>query len=198
MEDVVPATAPRHAAANSLVAWKTHKHSRMKQFAALALPDLHAGFTLIELVVTLIVIGILAATVVPRFFGNHGFEERGFYDETIAALRYAQKSAISHRRLVCVAFTAQTVTLTIAANNPAAACNTPLAAPTGDDASMAPNIVDATATGNPKYRNATIAFLPVPAPITFNPLGEPNAGATIQVKNFSSAITVEAVTGYVH
>ena len=156
------------------------------------------GFTLVELVVVLIVIGILAAAVAPRFFGSHGFEERGFYDETIAALRYAQKSAISHRRLVCVDFTAQSVKLRIATNNPAVACSADLVAPTGEDPSTVPNIVDSSATGNSKYRNVTITFFPVPAPITFNPLGEPNAGATIQVKNFSSAITVEAVTGYVH
>lgn len=171
----------------------------MMQFAPRMSAGRQPGFTLVELVVVLIVLGILAAAVAPRFFGSHGFEERGFYDETIAALRYAQKSAISHRRLVCVDFTAQSVRLRIAANNPAVACNTDLAAPAGDDTSTFPNIVDASAAGNTKYRNATITFFPVPASITFNPLGEPIEGrATIQVKNFSSAITVEAVTGYVH
>lgn len=151
-----------------------------------------AGFTLIELVVTLVVIGILAAAVAPRFLGGHGFEERGFYDETLSALRYAQKSAIAQRRLVCVAFTATTVTLTIASGNPAVSCNTNLSGPDGST----PYTIDASNVT--KYGTANVAFSPVPDALTFDPLGKPGAGATIQVSGFAQAITVEAETGYVH
>lgn len=151
-----------------------------------------AGFTLVELVATLVVVGILAAFVAPRFLGGHGFEERGFYDETLSVLRYAQKSAVAQRRLVCVAFTAKTVTLTIASANPAANCNTDLTSPNGS----APYIVDASAVS--KYGNADVKFSPVPATLTFDPLGKPGAAATIQISGFPQAITVEAETGYVH
>ncbi len=152
-----------------------------------------AGFTLVELVVTLILVGILAAITLPRFFGTHGFEERGFHDETVAALRFAQKAAIAGRRLVCVSFTITSATVTIASANPANACDTPLAAPDG----ATQLVVDAST--NTKYKNANLSYTAFPASnLTFDAEGRPNAAATIQVSNFSTTITVEAVTGYVH
>ena len=60
-----------------------------------------SGFTLVELVVILIVTGILAVAVVPRFFGNE-FEERGFHDGIKAALQHARHMAVASRRFVCV------------------------------------------------------------------------------------------------
>lgn len=151
------------------------------------------GFTLVELVVTLIIVGILAAFVAPRFFGTHGFEERGFYDETLFALRFAQKAAIAQRRLVCVEFpNDKTVRLRIASANPAAACDTNLTGPDG----TTPYTIDATA--DTKYRNADVKFAAVPATVTFDPLGKPNGAATISVAGFTPSIKVEAETGYVH
>ena len=38
------------------------------------------GFTLVELVVTVMIVGILAVAVVPRFFSANVFETRGYYD----------------------------------------------------------------------------------------------------------------------
>ena len=150
------------------------------------------GFTLIELIVVMVVISILAISVAPRLLGGHGFETRGFYDETLSALRYAQKAAIAQRRLVCVAFTAKTVTLRIASANPAVACNTNLSGPDG----TAPYTINASNVT--KYGSVDVKFSPVPAALSFDPLGKPSAGATIQVNGFSPAITVEAETGYVH
>lgn len=163
-------------------------------------PKRQRGFTLIELIMVMVIVGILAVFVAPRFFDADIFRSRGFSDQVQASLRYAQKAAIAQRRFVCAAFTANSVTLTTGAT---AACGTPLQSPTGE-ASYA-----VTAPGS-------IAFSPTPAGLSFDCLGRPravgNPAATCNAGNIvdvltaaqvvqvqgASTITVEAETGYVH
>lgn len=150
--------------------------------------SLEYGFTLTELVVVIVVAGILAATVLPRFAGNHGFEERGFRDETASALRFAQKSAIAARRTVCATFSANQVSFRISTDFNAVDCTTGsvLAGPKG-------GAMVVTATGSTSYS-------PVPSAIIFDANGRPGGAATISVSTLpaSLGITVEAETGYVH
>ena len=70
------------------------------------------GFSLVELVMVITVLGILAVFVMPRV-DTSPYRALEFHDQTVAALRYAQKTATSHRRMVCLEFTSSTVTLTI-------------------------------------------------------------------------------------
>jgi MSHA pilin protein MshC len=163
-----------------------------------------SGFTLIELVVTMMIIGILSVAAISRFSGTDAFDQRRFYDQTLAALRYAQKAAIAQRRNVCVAFTGNnTVTLTIANQSGplqpsgiAVDCDgvagTPLTSPAGG-----PFVVAAS---------LNVSFSPTtPTSFHFDALGRPRIAfdgftgtQSFQVSGLPINILVEQETGYVH
>lgn len=84
------------------------------------------GFTLIELVVTLVLATIVAAVAIPRFFATSTFDSRGFYDKSTALVRFAQKTAVAWRRPVYVCVAASSVTVGTPTN-----CGTPLTRPGG-------------------------------------------------------------------
>jgi MSHA pilin protein MshC len=53
------------------------------------------GFTLLELIIVLVVLGIISLTVLPRIGDTTAFTARGYFDEAVAAARYAQKIAVA-------------------------------------------------------------------------------------------------------
>ena len=161
------------------------------------------GFTLIELIMVIVILGVLAVFAAPRIFNSGDFNARGFHDETLSLLRYAQKTAIAQRRTVCVALVAgppATARLSVASAEAVSTCNTSLVGPnrncaggpTGEQGCI-------TAPSGVSFSTMPTA----PTTINFNGLGQPAATSlTIQVANssvpISQTITVEANTGYVH
>ncbi|MBS1198458.1 MAG: methylation [Proteobacteria bacterium] len=144
------------------------------------------GFTLVELIVVMVVMGVLAVIAVPRFADQSAFEARGFHDETLALLRFAQKSAIAQRRNVCVSLEAAGVKLEIASSpGSAAACNTALTLANTPRGGTGLSAKDAS-------NNPVGGF-------SFKPDGGTNLATDISVSITGSidTITVDKVTGYV-
>jgi MSHA pilin protein MshC len=158
--------------------------------------DNQRGFTLIELIMVMVIVGILAIFAAPRMFNQSAFQSRGFADQVQATLRYAQKEAIAQRRNVCVGMNATTISLTIAAAAGAAsACGQALALP-----ALTPCGTNCVST--PSATITLTAF----ANFNFDSLGKPwdVAGVTpstlktITIFGATNNIFVEAETGYVH
>ncbi len=69
--------------------------------------DIH-GFTLIETVVVIMIIAVVSVFAIPRFFATESYDERGYYEQSLAAVRYAQKRSIASGCDTRVRFTAGT------------------------------------------------------------------------------------------
>lgn len=155
------------------------------------------GFTLVELVMVIVLVGVLAVFVGPHLFSTGDFYSRGFHDKTLAYLRYAQKTAIAQRRTVCVTFSSNTVNLAIAAAAGTNVCAVILPGPSGAGGAAR----EAELAGK-----SGVTFNGTPGAFNFDGLGQPISTTTgallntqsIQVVGASRGITVEAVTGFVH
>ena len=54
-----------------------------------------SGFSIFELVIVIVLLGIMSVYALGRFFDQDEAAARGFFDDTVNAVRFAQKLAIS-------------------------------------------------------------------------------------------------------
>ncbi len=156
------------------------------------------GFTLAELVIVIILIGILGAVAVPRLLDMDGLAARGTRDFVSSALRYAQKSSVAMRRNVCVAVSATQVTMTYASTSGASqACSAGNTIANPGNGLAFGDISNALPAKGPVSTPANVIFdgqgRPLSAPSTPLP-----AAMTISVTGYATPITIEPETGTVH
>lgn len=148
------------------------------------------GFTLPELVIVMILAGLMAAFALPKFDAALSLRNDAWKDQVQAAMRYAQKTAVSHRRLVCATVTTTSITLTISTTR-GAACSAGLAGPGG-------GLVESSDSSD-----VTVTLSPSGV-IYFQPDGRATsdeAGSTATTRTFSftgaSSLVLYGETGYV-
>jgi MSHA pilin protein MshC len=71
------------------------------------------GFTMVELIVVMVIVGVLAAIGIPRLMGDKISEAAVFGDQVVSGLRRAQKIAMGHRRVVCASVGPKAVVLRV-------------------------------------------------------------------------------------
>nr|WP_315398978.1 type II secretion system protein [uncultured Duganella sp.] len=173
-----------------------------------------AGFTIVELVTVIVVIGILGAVAASRFVDNGVFAGRAAADQAKSMIRHAQKLAIAQNGWVFVRVTPGSFAV---CSNPArcgnAASLTP--APGGSNSGSAATRAACVLAGNYVANwlcegvpaNVAVAGTTPAGGFIFDRMGRPVNidGAAFQPLHltFTSnnnvfALTVETETGYVH
>lgn len=145
------------------------------------------GFTLVEMIVTLIIIALIAGVAGPMFFSLGAFREGGFYDETVSAVRYAQKYAVASSCTVRV----QTLATGFNLYGPAtvASCNTPGAYTT--------LIADPSGNATAFTRSCPEGVALSAADFTFSASGTASVTPSLVITLGSRQFTVIGETGFV-
>lgn len=151
--------------------------------------DLQAGFTVIELVMVIVLLGVLSATALPKFFVVASYQQQAFFDDTLSAVRYAQKLAIATGCKVQVSVIADSYALNRPANRSQCSGNT----------AVFSLPVRNPGTGAATYSNSEfgVTLVASPAAFYFDALGRASADALITVAG-SKTISVVSDTGFVY
>jgi len=142
------------------------------------------GFTLVELTVTILILGILAVVVLPRMLDRRDFDTLKLYDQAQAATRYAQKVAVAQDATVFVVVRGGWLSVCFDAG---------CASPVVDPSTGAALVVTAP---------VGVALAAVPAAdFSFDTVGRPSTASAVTITVSGTParrFTIEQETGYVH
>ena len=169
------------------------------------------GFTLVELVAVIIIVGILGAAASARFMGRASFDSVAFADQSAALLRYGQKVAIAQNRNVYARVQANGVALCY---DSTCGVGQRVLAPGGaNSASKATKAACALDTSWACEAPAAQVTITPLAQFYFDALGKPflatdlpptpvslftTRAITVKADTSVRTITIEMETGYVH
>lgn len=151
-----------------------------------------AGFTMIELIIVLVLLGILSVFVAPKLVAAISLQDDAWRDELQGALRFAQKSAVARRRLTCVTISNTTVSITTASGNPASACTVAMTGPDGKATYATAPSGSATTTVSP----AGVIYFQPDGRVTTDGAGSSAADRTISLTGVASLVVL-GETGHV-
>jgi prepilin-type N-terminal cleavage/methylation domain-containing protein len=144
------------------------------------------GFTLIELIMVIVVLGALSVFILPNFSSKSSFDTLSFHQELKTAIRFAHKLSIASGCEVQVSLTANSYALfypDTTCNPPDAFGTNPVSHPvqSGDYTGSSPSGVTITSFGN----------------FFFTASGAPSSSGTITVNPGGRQIVVNPLTGFV-
>lgn len=145
------------------------------------------GFTLVELVMVIVVIGILSFYAVARMSQRSDSDAHGYAEQLASTVRYAQKAAVAQRRTIYVNVDSATARVWACLDN-ALACTQPLMAPAGGALNLtAPSGIALSTTGT--------------AQMSFDAMGRPSFASVVQLQISSTSanftVRIEPDSGYV-
>ncbi|MBL4606298.1 MAG: prepilin-type N-terminal cleavage/methylation domain-containing protein [Pseudomonadales bacterium] len=150
-----------------------------------------SGFTIIELISVVVILGIVTAAAIPLMSSKSVFDERFFYDDLLQALRFSQRLSVASGCSVQLSMSGTAFSLLQDSS-----CNS--ASPSFDKTVYLPGSADA-------YQNSDLpsgtSYSSTVSPIVFNSLGQAkNSGGNVfsqaAIVLGSRIILVDGETGF--
>lgn len=137
------------------------------------------GFSLVELITIIIILGVMATVGASKFFGQSTFKDSQYHQEILSAFRFAQKIAIASQNNITICLNSDSYDLYYSSAN---CSGTRVQHPSGQGDYRASNI----STINPVQN------------YTYNASGRASSTGAYSFTVGGYNINVEQVTGYVH